>query len=335
MDRSSPSVPAPACWVVTDGRAGLEAQALGLAEAVARRTPLSISVKRVRLRAPLSALPARLVPAAFAESAGDPIPWAAPPDLWIGCGRQATPLSVRARTAPGAPFVVQIQTPDAPLSRFDLVVAPEHDGLRGPTVELMLGAPNRITPERIAAEAAPLRAVLGARPVVAVMLGGPNAAYAYDAEDARAVRAALQAVRAAGYGLWVTASRRTPPALFAALRADGTDSDRFFDPEASDGPNPYPGLLGLAQAALVAPDSVNMLGEAATAGLPVYALPLTARRRAKPKFERFLAALFARGCVRPFAGVVERWAYPRLAETDRIAGRIAERLAQRRAGGTL
>jgi mitochondrial fission protein ELM1 len=50
-------------WTITDGRAGIEAQALGLAEAIGRLAPVTLNVKRVRLRTPCSWLPAGLVPA--------------------------------------------------------------------------------------------------------------------------------------------------------------------------------------------------------------------------------------------------------------------------------
>ena len=50
-------------WAVSDGRAGIENQAVGLAEALARRTPVRLTTKRVQVRAPWSWLPGGLVPA--------------------------------------------------------------------------------------------------------------------------------------------------------------------------------------------------------------------------------------------------------------------------------
>jgi mitochondrial fission protein ELM1 len=34
-----------ACWVISDGRRGIENQALGLAEAMAQQTPLKLGVQ--------------------------------------------------------------------------------------------------------------------------------------------------------------------------------------------------------------------------------------------------------------------------------------------------
>jgi mitochondrial fission protein ELM1 len=44
-------------WAISDGRAGIEAQAVGLAEAVARQVPATIVVKRVAGTAGSAACP--------------------------------------------------------------------------------------------------------------------------------------------------------------------------------------------------------------------------------------------------------------------------------------
>ena len=132
-------------WAVSDGRAGIEAQALGLAEAVARLRPAHITTKRIGWPAGLGRLPWWLIPPG--ARTGDPI---APPypDIWIAAGRATLPLSTRMlKWAGGKTFVVQTQHPRAPLDRFDLVAPPEHDGLTGPNVFPILGAPNRLSAE--------------------------------------------------------------------------------------------------------------------------------------------------------------------------------------------
>ena len=88
------------------------------------------------------------------------------------------------------------------------------------------------------------------------------------------------------------------------------------------GANPYPGLLGHADAVLVTEDSVNMASEAATTGLPVHVYPLRGR---SPKIARFHASLEARGASRRFDGTIGRWSYPPLAEADRVAGELLRR----------
>jgi mitochondrial fission protein ELM1 len=88
------------------------------------------------------------------------------------------------------------------------------------------------------------------------------------------------------------------------------------------GANPYPGLLGHADAVLVTQDSVNMASEAATTGLPVHVFPLGGVAR---KIARFHESLERRGASRRFAGTIDHWSYPPLAEADRIAGELLAR----------
>src|SRR5690606_828770 len=117
------------CWVVTDGKAGMESQCLGLAEALG----LSPEVKKIAPRAPWRWLPpqAWVAPLAALGSKADRLlpPW---PDLIIATGRQtvAPALAVK-RASGGATFLAQIQNPGVDPARFDLVIAPEHDGLAG------------------------------------------------------------------------------------------------------------------------------------------------------------------------------------------------------------
>ena len=98
-------------WVVSDGRAGIQNQALGLAEAVKRLTPAEITIKHIRWRRVFDRLPSALKTTAMLAPASDPIiaPW---PDLWIATGRATLPLSTRVKTCSGGrTFVVQTQDP--------------------------------------------------------------------------------------------------------------------------------------------------------------------------------------------------------------------------------
>src|SRR6185369_5196611 len=144
-------------WAVSDGRTGIEAQALGLAEAVARLRPAQVTVKRIAWRAPFGRLPWGLIPPrlALAPASGIAPPW---PDIWIAAGRATLPLSTRVRRwSQGRTFVVQTQDPRTDLKPFDLVIPPTHDELSGPNVFPIVGAPNRMSPERLAAELARFR----------------------------------------------------------------------------------------------------------------------------------------------------------------------------------
>ncbi|GAW40442.1 hypothetical protein SH203_00840 [Brevundimonas sp. SH203] len=316
-------------WVVSDGRAGIENQALGLAEAVQRLTPAEISTKHIRWRAPFDRLPSALKTRAMLDPASAALaaPW---PDLWIATGRATLPLSTRVKQwSGGKTFVVQTQDPRWANARYDMIVAPAHDGLSGDNVFEITGSPHRITPERIA-EAAPAFADRIAplpHPRVAVLIGGRSKAF--DLPPAHAAALADQiadAVRTAGGSLMLTFSRRTPDAARAAM------TDRLSDLPGwiwdGTGDNPLFGFLHDADHVLVTQDSANMAAEAASTGKPVHILPMIPLKSGG-KFARLHDDLRARGAARPFDGTLAPWTYAPLAETDRAARAVLEAMRTR------
>jgi len=312
-------------WAVSDGRAGIEAQALGLAEAVAHHTPALVSARRVAWRAPVAWLPPALHPASKTWLA-DPTPFGPPwPDLWIAAGRASVPLSMRARQRSGGrTFVVQLQAPRAPLSRFDLVIPPEHDGLSGPNVFPILGAPTRVSAAAIGGQAHAFHDLLDPLPAprIAVLIGGKSRAHDLGPARARAMADEVaQAVTAAGGSLMVSFSRRTPAPAQAILterwsRLPGVVWD-------GRGPNPYFAFLAAADALLVTEDSTNLAVDAGATGKPVHMLTMDGH---SAKFDRFHAALRARGVARPFDGRLEPWTYAPLDETGRAAEEVLRRM---------
>ncbi len=319
-------------WVVSDGRTGIQNQALGLAEAVQRLTPAEIQIKHVRWRPAFDRWPSGLkTPAMLASGSFDPRTVADWPDLWIATGRASLPLSARVRDwSGGKTFTVQTQDPRWKNSAYDLIVAPAHDGLSGDNVFEIIGSPHRITPSKLA-EAAPAFADRIAplpHPHVTVMIGGKSKAF--DLPEAHAAVLADQikaAVQAAGGSLLLTFSRRTPEAAKAVMiERLSTLPGWIWD---GTGDNPLFAMLDAADHVLVTEDSANMATEAASTGKPVHVLPMVAL---KPpgKFARLHADLMAHGAARPFDGTLGSWTYAPLNETERAARAV---LAARAARG--
>lgn len=341
----APPVPAPApevpdvpardpitIWAISDGRAGIEAQAVGLAEAVARQVPATIVVKRVGWSGRIGRLPwwANWLPRRWlTPESGIQAPW---PDLWVAAGRATLPLSIRAkRWSGGKTYVVQIQDPRVPANMFDLVIPPRHDRLTGDNVLPITGSPHRVTSQRLETEYEKFKDRIDGlpHPRVAVLLGGKSKAF-----DLPALRAAEMAhqiqlpLEQEGGSLLMTFSRRTPDPAKALLTARLRHlPGMIWDGE---GANPYFAFLAAADYILVTEDSTNMATEAASTGKPVFILKMDG---ASLKFRLFHQELESMGAARPYGGAFHGWAYEPVDETGRAAAEIVARMDARGATG--
>ncbi|MCC7256508.1 MAG: mitochondrial fission ELM1 family protein [Dokdonella sp.] len=311
------------CWVISDGAAGNERQALALAHALELRP----RVIRLRIREPWNSLAPRLLAGAgwaLRDERGQRLtpPW---PALAIGCGRRAA-LATRLlrRWSAGHSFCVQILDPRIDSEEFDLVIAPVHDGLDGRKAIRSIGALNEVGPEWLGrarqqfAQLAELPA-----PRTAVLIGASTRAQRLDAAWFAALLDLLATQQARDGGSFlVSASRRTPPALVAQLRGRFAALPGLFWGGPQDGENPYAGLLGWADRIVVTPDSVNMISEACATGKPVYT---HTPRPLSGKLAHFHAALKASGHLRELGDTSARPLPAPLDETREIASHVRER----------
>ncbi len=307
-------------WIVTDGAAGLVRQCRGLAT----RLGLDADLRTIVIRHPWRALPPRLWPSPLSALSprGDRLapPW---PHLVIASGRKSVaPAAAIRRKSGGRTVAIQIQNPTISPTRFDLVIAPRHDGLKGANVIATTGSLHGLTRRSLDEAARRHRAEVAhlPRPLILAAIGGPNRVYRFTPADARELGRQLGALEG---GLMATVSRRTPPEAADALIKE-------LDPARSviwqgAGSNPYEGWLGLADSIIVTSDSVNMATEACITGKPVF---IAALRGGSAKFSRFHEALKRGGHARDFDGALDPcWMPVVLDDTTRVAETVRERLS--------
>jgi len=311
----------PRTWTLTDGHAGNVRQAAALARALELTTRDWI----LQTRAPWKQFAPRRLPgseAAFGHQFQTALAHA--PDLAIGCGRQAA-LATRVLRTHGAK-TIQILDPRTRPVHWDLVIAPTHDGLRGPNVLTPLGSLHPVD-EAWLADARRQFARLGALPGprTALLVGGPGLHASLEIVDIAAILATLDAmVRTEGGTVMVTTSRRTPASIVTALRQHYARTPHLLWCDDRDGANPYAGLLAWADRIVCTADSVNMLSEACATHAPVF---VHAPERVTGRIQRLLTALAERGRIRRLADGLAPFPVTPLRETARIAKQVRLRLA--------
>ncbi len=278
---------------------------------------------------PLARMPNELLGASLggltaAARAGLRPPW---PELVIAAGRRSLPVARWLKRRAPAAFLVQLMWPGSARD-LDLIAVPAHDRVaEGPRLIRTLGAPHRITPERLAEAAAALAPRLAGlpRPRIACLVGGSNRRVRFTSADAAALgEQASRLARGRGGSLLVTTSRRTGAACARSLAA-ALEAPHLLHTFAPAADNPYLGLLGTADAIIVTANSASMCTEACATGGPVFLFRPAAGVAAK--LARLHAALEAAGHLRPLGSAWPERCPPPLNPAAAVAEAIRARLS--------
>lgn len=312
-------------WVLTDGKAGDELQALSVTEALG----LDPEIRRIAPKPPFSWL-MPWGPIDPRERPGAPASPLAPPfpDLLVASGRRAVAyLRFVKKATGGRTYTVFLKDPRTGPKAADFIWSPAYDRLRGPNVLNTLTPPHRVSARRIEeARARPdPRLARLPHPRVAVLAGGDSRHHRFSEDDIARLIRHLTSVAGTGAGLMVTASRRTPHALREALTALTAQHGGFF--WNGTGENPYVGLLALSDFIVATADSFNMIGEAAVTGRPILVFEPSGGH---PKLDVYMRGLKAHGVVHPFEGRLEGRPYEPLNSTPKVAKAIAEGFSRHR-----
>jgi mitochondrial fission protein ELM1 len=292
------------CWVVTEGKAGMELQGVALAEAL--NMP-DITVKRVLLRSPWIYLSPYL---RFAKNfsiskKGDQLtpPY---PDLVITVGRRSVIAGLLVKQKSPQSQLICVQNPYIAAKYFDILVPSQHDNVKNATnVVQAFGSLHRITSEKLAAAKNEFATIFAnyANPKIGVIIGGNSKAYSMDLESVKNFINQLKIIqKECGACLLITASRRTPQNILDYLKSLSSDKIFYWDNRNNEIPNPYLAILGTSDALVVSCESVNMISEACATNLPVYLLPLKGYSK---RFEKFHESLLSIKRVEWFKGNIE------------------------------
>ena len=230
---------APRIWVLVSDKAGDNAQV----DAVVERLPWPVEYRRLQFKKPFR----KGKPPFFAslyhvdKTQSDALtpPW---PDLVVTIGRRPAMAALWIRRQSGnRTGIVLFGRPKRQPQNFALIVVsaqfqvPEGPNVVGVSLPLM-----RVDQERLARESAQWKAHFDqrAQPVIAVLVGGATRPFVFDADSARELVRLAHGYCGSTGSLYVTTSRRTPPAAIVALRAALADRDTLYEWSAGASENP-------------------------------------------------------------------------------------------------
>lgn len=309
-------------WSISDGRAGNARQADALAAAIANGAAIHSALLQPRAPWRWSA-PRRLPGSVMAFGSDFAAAMASPPDLVVGCGRQAA-LATRLLRAQGA-RTVQILDPRIDPAHWDVVVVPRHDTLRAGNVITTLGGLHPVDDAWLARARADIPAPSALPgPRTALLLGGDSRHARFDVAAFSRLAALLDAALLRdGGSIMATTSRRTSSEVRDAVRRRYGTAPHLAWCGPEDGPNPYPGLLAWADRIVCSADSVNMVSEACATHAPVFVFE-PGDVQGGPR--RFLDALLAQRRIRTMDDTLAPFAATPLRETARVAADIRSML---------
>jgi hypothetical protein len=244
-------------------------------------------------------------------------------DLVISCGRKSVIPSIFFKKKNKKVFTIHIQNPKVRFNNFDLIVAPEHDKLKGENVITSKGTIHYITRSEIEKARSYLLDKIQNEKIVSLILGGPNKYYNFSNEELINIfREIKLSFISQGYKAIIIPSMRTPKRIID-LAINEFLSDGFVvnsvDKQA------YLSSFAIANSIVVTCDSTSMISEAAISGKPIFVAHMQPKRN-NYRFKRFYKLFRELGVIKNLGEKVENWTYDSFNEAERIATIINSRL---------
>ena len=294
--------------LLTEGMHGMISQVEGLAKAL----DIDFTHHKVELNHLWKLIPPNLSPVSqtvFKKIDHDDF------DVIISCGRKSVIPSIHLKkTSNKKVFNIHIQDPKVQINNFNFIVVPEHDRLEGENVIKSKGAIHYITDEEIQGA----KALAISKNVLTVILGGPNKYYSFSLEELKRLFHKIELLFLNKVEeIKIISSRRTPESIVSFLRDRYKDNPKVIVDSSLSRKN-YIEALAQAKKIIVTSDSISMLSEAATTGVPIYLAKLKSYKN-DHRFNSFLELFKKLNIIKDLETSETSWTYNKLYETKRIA----------------
>jgi mitochondrial fission protein ELM1 len=243
----------------------------------------------------------------------------------ISCGKNSIISSLFLKRNNKNLFNIHIQNPKINFSNFDLIIAPEHDQIKGDNILSTFGALHYITKQEInnSSNVFSKYNLSENDKIVSLILGGPNRYYDFNEIDLGSIFLSIKEnFLKKGFKLIIVRSRRTPDNIIDFAKNFFLNSVVITDFVSKEF---YLSALKLSKIIIVTCDSTSMISECAITQKPIFVAKMRAKRR-NTRFEYFLNSFREKKIIRFLGENIDYWDYPALDEVSRIATIIKERL---------
>ena len=303
--------------LLTQGMHGMISQVEGLAKAL----NLNYKNQEIKLKKFWEFVPPFLTPATLSILKTDFI---FDSKIIISCGRKSVIPSIALKKKyKDKIFTIHIQDPKVSIDKFDLIVCPEHDGLKGNNVIRTIGAIHYLTDKEILRENNYLKIDNENKKIIAFILGGPNKYYAFSDKEIDYLFNRIKTIFTRDkYKLIVVPSYRTPPDIIKkAFNSFGHDHMVIKEVDKKA----YLSALSISDYIVVTCDSTSMISEAAITGKPIYVAQMSAKKY-NSRFQKFFSQFKQLNIIKDLTDKIDLWSYDKLDEVNRISPLINEKI---------
>ncbi len=297
--------------LLTQGMHGMVSQVEGLAKALG----LSYKHQKIELKSFWNLIPPRISPISENLVKNK---FVCDCKVLISCGRKSVISSIALKKRLGNQiFNIHIQDPKVSFKHFDLIISPEHDGLKGENIINTTGAIHYLTKKEINENSKYLEVEKDKRrELVAFIIGGPNKYYKYSEKQIHKLFNKVKTLFTPDkFKIIVIPSYRTPENILKI--AFNTFNFNHHVVKTVD-KKAYLSALAISNYLVVTCDSTSMISEAAMTGKPVY-IAMMESYKPTGRFKKFYSQLRDLGITRELEDKIESWSYSNLNEVNRIA----------------
>lgn len=306
--------------VLTDGSDGMISQVMGLAKQLSP----NINSVTTKILFPWNNLQPGLLPI-FSWIFKNDINFYPPPNIIISCGRRSVYLSIYLKKKYKDVITIHIQDPKINFKKFDYIVVPEHDNIKGKNVIESIGALHKFN-ENLFNDIIDSEFNIPKNNLISVIIGGSNHHYNFSTKEVNNLIIKIKNIKNFNphLNLLIIFSRRTTKLIRDLIKKQLNESAIIWN---QDLKNPYAFSLKYSKYFIVTSDSTSMISECAYTGKPIYIFHLPFKRISK-RIKRFHDQFYNLNITKNLDLLDEliSWKYKPLNESKRISSIIKKRI---------